>query len=158
MGKEKSEEPPAAVSPRACKAPKLDLPPVPDPTTALHAKNFPQHIATSAVAADAFTPGNVDALKPGLYSKVVALCTDNFNKSSERCHERGDNKAYLQCVVLHIANAGYVKSPYEPKNDVPKKQRVFFDEKGQAVKGAPVPTMAMQVFFDLLSPLQFILA
>ena len=45
---------------------------------------------------------------------------------------------------MSIINAGNVKCPYEPKNDVPKKQRVFFDEKGQALKGAPVPNMTME--------------
>tara|TARA_B100002051_G_C16720909_1_gene632364 strand:- start:1241 stop:1723 length:483 start_codon:yes stop_codon:yes gene_type:complete len=45
---------------------------------------------------------------------------------------------------VSIINAGNVKCPYEPKNDVPKKQRVFFDEKGQALKGAPVPNMTME--------------
>ena len=113
------------------------------PITALQLKTalLPAKIPASAVARE---DGCVDT-QDGPYTKVLALCMNDFKRSHDSMHERGNSMTILECVIVQVVRAGFTSSPYEPKTDVPKKQRVFFDEKNTPLQGRPVPTMTLEV-------------
>lgn len=113
------------------------------PITALQLKtaSLPAKIPASAVARE---DGCVDT-QDGPYTKVLALCMNDFKRSHDSMHERGNSMTILEFIVVRIMSAGFTSSPYEPKTDVPKKQRVFFDEKNTPLQGRPVPTMTLEV-------------
>ena len=81
----------------------------------------------------------------GPYTKVLALCLNDFKRSHDSMHERGNNMTILECVIVQVLRAGFTSSPYEPTKDVPKKQRVFFDENNKPLQGRAMPTMTMEV-------------
>ena len=105
----------------------------------------PVRLGTIAAASDRGCLEDGAITKPGLYSKFLAICTNNFKRSGDMHHEKGNTFAVLNFVPMGmIPVVGYTSSPYEPRTDVPKKQRVYFDEKNMPLSGKPVPTMALQ--------------
>ena len=104
----------------------------------------PPRLSTMATVSDRGCLDDEAVAKPGLYSKFLAVCTNNFKRSGDMHHEKGNTFAVLNFVPMGmLPTVGYTSSPYEPRADVPKKQRVYFDEKNVPITGKPVPTMTL---------------
>lgn len=104
----------------------------------------PPRLSTMAAVSDRGCLDDEAVVKPGLYTKFLAVCTNNFKRSGDMHHEKGNTFAVLNFVPMGmLPTVGYTSSPYEPRADVPKKQRVYFDEKNVPINGKPVPTMTL---------------
>lgn len=104
----------------------------------------PARLSTMAAVSDRGCLDDEAVVKPGLYTKFLAVCTNNFKRSGDMHHEKGNTFAVLNFVPMGmLPTVGYTSSPYEPRADVPKKQRVYFDEKNVPINGKPVPTMTL---------------
>ena len=101
---------------------------------------LPAKIPASAVSSE---DGCVQT-QDGPYTKVLALCLNDFKRSYDSMHERGNSMTILECVIVQVLRAGFTTSPYEP-TDIPEKQHVFFNKNNKPLQGRAMPTMTMEV-------------
>ena len=82
----------------------------------------------------------------GPSAKVLAVITNDVGHVKKKLEENGHKELFIVSgAVLHVLDAGYLNSPYEPAKDTPVKFRVFTDEAGKPKDGhKPINLAKMQ--------------